>query len=157
MGQALPPRDALGWLTNWTDETLMEWDEMEKRAEVLALGLRDDPPATVGSVDGARGALLDVLLLRARFIARIEEELAGFPPEVVALATAKAAESGAEEVLRSIAAVGGIYDMTREPGAARAVRMRRAFALGLLLGMDPKEPNMRIWAGEDPAVVFGLG
>lgn len=129
---------------------------MERRAEVLALGLRDEPPETVGSVDGARGALLDVLLLRARFIARIEEELAGFPPEVITLATAKAAESGAEEVLRSIVAVGGIYDMTRDPAAARAVRMRRAFAIGLLLGMSESDPNMRIWNGESPAVVFGL-
>jgi hypothetical protein len=127
-------------------------------AEVVALGLLDEPPETVGEVTGERGALLDVLLLRCRFLAAVEDRLVGFPPEIVQHATRMAGEHGAQAVLDALDSVAGMYELAAEERRAltREARMARAYGLGKFLGMDERDPNMRIWSGEPVQKVFGL-
>ncbi len=146
MGQDVSPLDAL---------KAEDWQRLEGRAAVLALGLLDEPPETVGWPDGERGRLLDVFLLRCQFLAALEERLVGFPPEIHEAATRKAGESGAGAVIAALDTVTALFNGVQLRAGKRGASPR-ALALGQLLGMPESDPNMRLWSGEDPVVVFGL-
>lgn len=103
----------------------------------------------------ARMAFLRVLVLRLGFVTFVERELAGFPPEIREAATRKASEHGANELLKATLAVQDIVRMDGAP-KSREEAFRRNYAVGVVLGMDPNDPNMRLWSGESITAIFGL-
>ncbi len=102
--------------------------------------------------DALRAAFLDLLLHRVVFMEALSELTIGFPPEVILLADRHAAEYGAEATVLALRTVIGIQQMDGERLRGTAV----ALSVGRFLGMDPRDPNMRIWAGETAKEVFGL-
>lgn len=115
-----------------------------------------DPSAQLVPVEGVRGRFLDLLCDRAQWLSAMEMELPGFPPEALRCAVEKVGSGvDARELLRAIKAINELRmqsDDRREPAAVS----RAAYAIGQLIGMDPKDPNMRLWAGESVGDVFGL-
>lgn len=103
-------------------------------------------------LDEVRGAFLDALLARVVFMDALSELTIGFPPEVILLANRHAEAYGAEATVLALRTVIGIQQMDGEKQRGTAV----ALSVGRFLGMDPRDPNMRIWAGETAKEVFGL-